>query len=110
LPFRLPTTRTEDARRIAREIRDLRFNPQRHLADGALRDPRAKQLAAEKQAWINQHPEDQAARRARFQRLKSLTEQLETFTGAKQQAIQGELVQRERELKKTAILTRRDYP
>ncbi len=82
LPFQLPSVRLEDTRRLAGEIRDVRCNPQRHLADGALVDTRPKQLAAEKREWIERQPEDAPSRRARFHRLKSLTEELGAFTAA----------------------------
>ena len=73
LPFQLPSVRLEDTRRLAGEIRDVRCNPQRHLADGAFVDTRPKQLAAEKREWIKRQPEDAPSRRTRFHRLKSLT-------------------------------------
>jgi hypothetical protein len=110
LPFHLPNVRDADTRRLAHEIRDARCNPQRHLADGASRDARAKQLAAEKQTWIDRHPDDAPSRRARFHRLKSLTEELGAFTRGQEQSLQGELSECEKRLKMKALLARRDYP
>jgi hypothetical protein len=110
LPFRLPNLREDDVRRLAHAIRDARWNPQRHLADGAASDTRAKQLAAEKQAWINLHPDDAPRRRARFHRLKSLTEELGAFTQDQEQSLQRQLSEHEKHLKWKAHLARRDYP
>jgi hypothetical protein len=109
LPFQLPSIRLEDTRRLAREIRDVRCNPQRHLADGALVDTRPKQLAAEKRAWIERQPEDGPSRRARFYRLKSLTEELGVFTQPIQHSLRTNLSECERRLKRKALLSRRDY-
>jgi hypothetical protein len=109
LPFQLPSIRLEDTHRLAREIRDVRCNPQRHLADGAVVDARPKRLAAEKQAWIERQPEDGASRRARFHQLKSLTQELGVFTQPLQHSLQTSLSECERRLKEKALLSRRDY-
>jgi hypothetical protein len=110
LPFHLPEVRDDDARRLAHAIRDARWNPQRHLADGAASDARAKKLAAEKQTLIDLHPDDAPARRARFHRLKSLTEELGAFTRGQEKSLERELSKYERRLKRKALLARRDYP
>jgi hypothetical protein len=75
LPLQRAAVTNEDRRRLARALRDLQCNPQRHLdeiADGET----FSELAAHKQALIASHPATAAQRRERFHKLQTLTEEL----------------------------------
>src|SRR5262249_12888486 len=58
LPLPGTPARPDDCRRLARELRDVHYNPQRHLGGGLEQDTSLGWLAAEKQAWINTRPAD----------------------------------------------------
>src|SRR5207302_829445 len=56
LPLPPFAEKPEECRGLAREVRDLHYNPQRHLEDRLRTEPRVRELAAEKQAWIERQP------------------------------------------------------
>jgi hypothetical protein len=100
----------EVCRRLARELRDLRYNPQRHLPGNALAEPRVRQLASQKQSWIARQPIDGQQRRERFQRLREITDQLRLSLADQEAALQQELVDCERDIEVNGVLQQRDYP
>jgi hypothetical protein len=109
LPLSRTPTRPDDCRRLARAVRDVHFNPQRHLGPILDRDPSFQWLAAEKQAWINTRPADARGRRRRFQELRALTEQLRTPLENREQQLREELARCEHEVEINAVLQRRDF-
>jgi hypothetical protein len=98
-----------ECRRLARELRDLSYNPQRHLDDAAPVSSSALDLAAEKQAWIAQPPAHKRARRERFQVLRELSQKLRTFVTDRIRTVEQEMLRCDRELQANAVLQRRDY-
>ncbi|HEV3146661.1 MAG TPA: hypothetical protein VGZ47_22435 [Gemmataceae bacterium] len=89
-----------------RKARDVLWNPQRYLeAD----DPAARELAAEKQHWIEQKPADSAGRRERFYQLQSLTLRLRKYVAELQQRAEEDLNRCEAEAAANKILTNREY-
>src|SRR5262249_26045205 len=75
-----PYPQTEDdRRRLARQARDLHWNPQRHL-DGA-EAGELRGLAEEREGWTGRTPADRAGRRGRFARLPELAERLRRRPG-----------------------------
>jgi hypothetical protein len=103
IPFR--AARPDDCRRLAHELRDLHWNPQRH----ASLDSAAAKLALQKQAWINQQPDTRQGRRERFHLLRELTEHLREFTGHREQELSRDLAHREQQVQANTLLQRRDY-
>lgn len=98
-----------DVRRLAREARDLHWNPQRHLSNGPPADPEARALAAEKSAWAAKVPADSAGRRQRFHKLREVTERLRPFVAARERMVERDLTRRTAELESDAVAWRRDY-
>src|SRR5262249_13829483 len=121
LPLRAAPVDPADRHRLARQLRDLYYNPQRHLENGepetraaagvALRAPRSalNALAAEKQAWIDRQPTEKNARRERFHALRTVTEQLRSHVTGRLSALEQELLRCHEQLQANAVLLRRDY-
>jgi hypothetical protein len=97
-----------ERRRLARAVRDVYWNPQRHL-DAADHDPALAALAAEKADWIARRPASHAERRRRFRTLRGLTEQLRQPLGPRAGELVQELARCDSRLKAAAVLRRRDY-
>jgi hypothetical protein len=108
----LPTfpARPAERQRLARQLRDLYYNPQRHLGNGAVAPPSAYYLAAEKQAWIAQQPTTAPARQERFHVLRTLTEKLRAHVDDRISVLEQKIMLCDQELRANAILQRRDYP
>ncbi len=107
LPLPAPRASPEECRRLAHDLRDVHYNPQRHLgveADGRLRD-----LAGEKEALARRRPADKGRRREWFTALRELTARLREPLRGREQRLRAELAECERRLEATAVLRRRDY-
>jgi hypothetical protein len=96
-------------RRLARERRDLRWNPQRHLDELVLRDPSLRHAAEERARWVARRPDAAAGRRLRFETLRSLTEVLRRPLQARERRVGQELCRCDRRLAAATVLERRDY-
>jgi hypothetical protein len=105
LPLPTEPVSGADCRQLAQTLRDLHWNPQRHLKDGTM-----EKLAAAKQEWIDREPASQPARRERFEKLRELTAKLREPLVRRENALRGELAECERHLQTNAVLRRRDYP
>lgn len=109
----LPTfpVEPEDCRRLARELRDLRQNPQRHLGSLAPSDGTAAigELATQKQEWIARPVQTHRQRRERFQALRALTEKLRPFIAGAEQELRPHWVRCEEQVQANMVLRRRDY-
>jgi hypothetical protein len=105
LPFPTYPARAEDCRRLAQELRDLHWNPQRHVN----LDSEAAKLALAKQAWMNQQPTDRHERRERFRALRELTEHLRQYTVEREEGLRREHNRCELQVQANAVLQRRDY-
>ncbi len=75
LPLPRAAVSVEDRRRLARAVRDVHFNPQRHL-DETTNNENLAELAARKQEWIARRAATVRERRERFHMLRTLTEEL----------------------------------
>jgi hypothetical protein len=95
----------EDRRRLIRHVRDVRYNPQRHLPVGA----DMTELVREKQAWVEREPTTAAERRERFEMIRKLTAALRRPLEAEEQRLRAELSRCERQLEANVVLRRRDY-
>jgi hypothetical protein len=103
---RYPATPAEYAR-LAREVRDLHWNPQRHLDEAV--NGQARQLSEQKGEWIKRPAPTRRQRRERFLALRRFTEQLHGHVADREQQLQEELRRSEEELEANRILARRDY-
>jgi hypothetical protein len=110
LPLPTYLARPDTCRRLARELRDLHYNPQRHVSsDVGGRAPLAD-LIARKRNWIERQPQNSLERRERFRVLRELTAQLEPAVVETTATVREELRRCELELQANAVLQRRDYP
>ncbi len=135
LPLPIFSARRVDCRRLARELRDLRWNPQRQwrrppaagVAGAGPSKPRTPgpsqgfpsfspghppdvdDLIARKEAWIAQQPTCPNERRERFQKIRELTELLRPWVKEREQQIQEMLEQCESEVHANTILQDREY-
>jgi hypothetical protein len=107
LPFGADLARRRDCRPLHRVLRDLEWNPQRHLAAS---DPGAVELAARKAALIAERPAERRGRRERFRELQRLTRALRPFVAEDTARLSREAGRCEREAATAAVLRRRDYP
>src|SRR5262249_15359492 len=106
LPVPLHSARPDDCRRLANELRDLQWNPQRHID----LESAAAKLGLQKQAVINQQPDTRRTRRERFHRLRELTGHLREYTRESEWKLRDELAKCEQQVQANALLKRRDYP
>jgi len=104
LPLPTYPATVSDRRRLAHELRDLRWNPQRHLDYPALRP-----LIEEKQRWIDLPTANAPERRQRFEQIRRLSEQLQDRVAGRADEVRTQLERCDRELAANAVLRRRDY-
>jgi hypothetical protein len=100
-----PST-ADDLKAAERRVRDLHWNPQRHLPPGS-----ATELAERKAALAAAEPpySDHAARRTWFRELQQATEALRPFVADQHPAAEAELARIRVEVHANDILRRRDY-
>lgn len=104
LPLPAFPSTAEDVQRGERLVRDLTWNPQRHL-------PADHPLVREKQVLAAAEPPhgDRAARRRWFRELHDLTERLRLLVADRIADAEAALRQARAEVRANAILKRRDY-
>jgi hypothetical protein len=95
--------------RLARECRDLHWNPQRHLEDGWREDPAVRHLAEEKAVWIALPTTTVMERRKRYHTLRSLTASLRRPLERVEREQTEALALLERRLEAQQTLRRRDH-
>ena len=108
LPLPRPATKLDDRRRLLHELRDVYYNPQRHLDGMPTRGP-LSELARRKQEWIARQPATSAERRERFRTLRALTEELRRPLQPREDQLRRQLHLCEQELRTSDVLERRDY-
>lgn len=94
-----------DCRRLAGELRDLQWNPQRQAMD----DVRFQDLADLKATWIARQTATSAERRERYRTLRAATEQMRALLDGREDELRQRLARCERAVRATAVLRRRDY-
>jgi hypothetical protein len=109
LPFPTYPSSADDCRKSAQRLRDLRYNPERHLGPGAETDPVTAELLAQKQAWIAHDPQDHDGKRRRWRTLRLLKEELQPAVEDQRREMAEQLIRCSKELKANAVLRRRDY-
>jgi hypothetical protein len=102
LPLPAYPSTPEDVRRLARLLRDLQYNPQRHLPD----DATTHELLETRRQWVEREGKDE-----RWRALRKLNEELSPLLAERRREEERELARRrtEVELNKN-VLRRRDWP
>ncbi len=98
-----------DVKRRERLVRDLHWNPQRHLTYAQSFD--AHSLVSERAARLAAEPPyaDHLARREWFRTLQTLTDRLRPIVHGQEKAAEAELERARVEAAANAVLRRRDY-
>jgi hypothetical protein len=109
LPLPILPVAAQDCRKLAGQLRDVHYNPQRHLDARPGNDPRARDLAHQKQEWIARRPATHAERRTRFEILKRLTNDLRPFLADREAQLRQASVRCDHELQINSVRRRRDY-
>jgi hypothetical protein len=101
----------EDLRRAEQLVRDLTWNPQRHITRAAAADPRVLRLVTDKITFAANEPphSDHAARREWFCELHQLTERLRPFVADQLRDAETALARTRAEARANTVLRRRDY-
>lgn len=107
LPLPTFATNPDEVRRLAREERDVRWNPQRHLpADLGEADVG---LLAERRRLVAWEPPDRAGRRERYSRLREVTDALREIVGKQGEQLHEQLERTRHEVMADDLVRRRDY-
>ncbi len=111
--LRLPVAaRFVEAGRVAelrRLLRDLEYNPDRHLAHGLRSDSAVRPLVVEKARLIGERPPLRSERRSRFERLRQINGSLAAFVADERVAAQSSLSAAEADAAAMEILKGRDW-
>jgi hypothetical protein len=101
----------DDLKRAEHRVRDLHWNPQRHLSPENRDRPEVQALLERKAALAGAEPPrtDHAARKEWFRRLKRATEELRPFVFKQEPAAKAELARVRAEVAANEVLRRRDY-
>jgi hypothetical protein len=109
LPLKAHPVQADDRRRLARDLRDLFWNPQRHLTAADLADAGVREVLEQQRHWLALEPADRGQRRQRFRTLRNLAEQLRPRLAERIHEVEAELQTCDRRLQANAISRRRDY-
>ncbi|HJZ54484.1 MAG TPA: hypothetical protein VKE74_05975 [Gemmataceae bacterium] len=101
----------DDVKQAERRVRDLIWNPQRHLSPADRDNPEVQSLLAAKAALAANEPPvaDHAARRNWFRDLQRVTARLGPFVAGQLRDAEAALARTRAEARANAILLRRDY-
>src|SRR5579883_28243 len=105
-----PST-THDLHQAEPRVRDLQWNPQRHLTPEQLANPDVKALVdTHAMLAVNEPPyANHPARREWFRSLREITEELRPLVAGEMPKAEGELTRVQSEVHANTILQRRDY-
>jgi hypothetical protein len=92
-----------------RRVRDLYWNPQRHLTVDDLARPDVRSAVAERNRWERVEPREQVERLWRFQRLRELTERLRPCVASQLASARRRRDTFAREMAANGVLSRRDF-
>ncbi|MBL8796085.1 MAG: hypothetical protein JNM56_19445 [Planctomycetia bacterium] len=108
LPLPAANVKQEQRLQAARQVRDLHWNPQRHLNAIDLPSPSDVQTLMARTA-VGERPETKAERRRWFQELRGYTERLRPFVRDQSERAAARLATIDRELAEAQVTQRRDY-
>jgi hypothetical protein len=106
LPFQGFSATKDRCRQLAQDLRDLRWNPQRHLEPPL--DGRAVELVAAREALLSRDGLPLGGRE-RYYELRRITEELQPFVRQSFERTQDAVHRCEQELRTNTVLRRRDY-
>ena len=100
-----------DVERAASLVRDLHWNPQRHVVPPSFDDPRMIRLVADRIAMASNEPsfKDLPGRRAWFGRLRDLNERLRPYVWKQVPPATAASIVARTEARANAVLQRRDF-
>jgi hypothetical protein len=105
LPVARPAATRDDLRRIDRQLRELTFDPGRHIDPS---DPRAAELAAERAAWVaREAPPGQPSER--HLALRRLNDALQPYVSEKRRRLEFERLQVVDGLRRAQMLSSREF-
>lgn len=106
-----PST-ADNLKHAERHVRDLHWNPQRHLSEDQRANPEVKALVETHASLAANEPPyaEHAARRAWFRSLHAITERLRPLVAVFVPDAEAEMARVRSEVEANAILQRRDYP
>jgi hypothetical protein len=107
VPIRVQQATAEQARQLQRRLRDLEYNPDRHLGTAA--NDEAARLVEQKWEAIRTEPTSRLQRRNRFERIRQLNQSLAECVAPAQAAVAGELARVDDLLRANAILENREW-
>lgn len=105
----VPPPGRPDIESLERLLRDLHWNPDRHLSAAVNLPEWAAHLAAEKRELMSASFEDRAGCRRRFQRFREINDQLRPFVAALRLRTQQEYENAVKALARYKLAMRRDY-
>jgi hypothetical protein len=109
LPLPNYAATTTDLHALRRRVRDLYWNPQRHLPADIAARPQVRAVLAERAALESERPDALPERRERYQKLRSVSDRLRPLLdGAIDQAAR-DATRAAAEVAANAVLRRRDY-
>lgn len=109
LPLPVCPARPEQRAGLARMLRDLEYNPQRHLTPETTARAEVACRLREKQDWIDREPINALGKLERFQAIRKLSAELRPFVTDRMQRAALKLECCDRQLVANAVLQRRDY-
>ena len=110
LPFETFPGTEEEAHRLERLMRDLQFNPDRHVAKGAGEREDARRLIRRKQELIAlDRRNTPAGRREVFEAIRSVNGELHGLAAQEERSVREKLARTQRETALNRILTGREY-
>jgi hypothetical protein len=107
LPFSRDPENTPRPADTQQALRDLRYNPDRHLDRRA--GPEALALRRQKLAWIQRAPDHPAARRERFNALHEINDRLRAHVGETRQQLVQASIRAQQTAETNKILRNREY-
>ncbi len=96
-----------DPRELQAQLRDLWYNPDRHLEFP--NDAKLSALCRQKQEWIQRLPADGDERRRRFQTLQVINDQLRRFAGGAHEQLEDRLAAARTAAETARVLQDREY-
>jgi hypothetical protein len=111
LPLPGFSSTSDDLKRAEHRVRDLHWNPQRHLSAEQKRDPATEYLIQAKCGLVEREPSftDHKARRLWYRELSGVTEQLRQCVADQIPVAELELSRVRAEVAANEVLRRRDY-
>jgi hypothetical protein len=107
LPLSPPPADEADRKRVAHQLRDLWYNPQRHLTPEEAES--ILPLLRTREDWVARRPATRAERRERFRAIRTCAEQLRPVLAGRRRQLELELQRVDRHLADAAALQRRDF-